>query len=273
MNLTGLETFLSIVETGSLVRAAEKLHVSQSTITTRLQTLEREVGAPLMVRQKSGVELTPAGRRFQRHAIVMVELWDQATQDVARPGSVDVVCSIGSHVDLWPGPGRAFFNAIRAGHDNAAITVTSGDQAEIERLLRSGLIDVAFTYEVAVHHNQTIRALPVERLLLVSDRMDSPMRFDPKYIYVEGGEDFRRRHAATYSDADTARISFGHASWALDEILTNGGSAYLPERLVTEHLAARRLHLVANAPEFTRNAYVVLSERAAEWEWLTPLLP
>jgi DNA-binding transcriptional LysR family regulator len=36
MNLTSLQTFLAILETGSLVRAADKLNVTQSTVTARL---------------------------------------------------------------------------------------------------------------------------------------------------------------------------------------------------------------------------------------------
>ena len=271
MNLTALETYLAIVDSGNLVRAAEKLHVSQSTVTTRLQTLERDVGAQLVTRHKSGVELTEAGRRFRHHAEVMLELWGQATQDVALPDSIDVVASIGCHTDLWSGPGRALFDAIRTEHPNAALTVLPGDQTEIERLLRGGLIDIALTYEVAVQHNQTIRSLPSERLILVSDRPDSPMRFDPQYIYVESGEDFRRRHAAAYSDAGTARLSFGNAHWALEELLQNGGSAYLPDRVVSKHLAAERLFAIAGAPEFTRNIYLVLSTRASEWDWLADI--
>ena len=53
MNITSLKTFLAIVETGSLVRASEKLHVTQSTVTARLKTLEDELGQILLTRQKS----------------------------------------------------------------------------------------------------------------------------------------------------------------------------------------------------------------------------
>ena len=123
MHLTSLETFLAIVDTGSLVRAADHLHVSQSTVTTRLQTLEQELGTTLVHRQRSGIELTEAGRRFHHHAVVMVELWSQATQDVALPDTVDVVCSIGCHPDLWSGPGRRLFDHIRTEHPDAALTV------------------------------------------------------------------------------------------------------------------------------------------------------
>ena len=269
MNLTALETFLAIVDTGNLVRASERLHVSQSTVTTRLQTLERDVGSQLVTRHKSGVELTESGRRFRHHAEVMLELWSQATQDVALPDTVDVVASIGCHAELWSGPGRALFDAIRNRHDNAALTVLPGDQAEMERLLRGGLIDIALTYEVAVQHNQTVRSLTPERLVLVSDRPESPMRFDPQYIYVESGEDFRRRHAAAYSDAGTARLSFGSASWALGEILAHGGSAYLPQKMTADLIERGDLYRVANAPEFSRSVYLVMSERALQWDWLS----
>ena len=60
MNIVSLQTFLAIVETGSLVRASQKMNVTQSTVTARLKTLEDEIGQVLLNRQKSGTTLTPA---------------------------------------------------------------------------------------------------------------------------------------------------------------------------------------------------------------------
>lgn len=54
VQMATIETLLAIVETGSLVRAAERLSVSQSAVTTRLQSLEQELGHTLVRRQKSG---------------------------------------------------------------------------------------------------------------------------------------------------------------------------------------------------------------------------
>ena len=62
MNLTSLQTFLAILETGSLVRAADKLNVTQSTVTARLKTLEEELGQVLINRQKSGATLRRPGQ-------------------------------------------------------------------------------------------------------------------------------------------------------------------------------------------------------------------
>ncbi len=78
MNIVVLQTFLAIVETGSLVRASEKLHVTQSTVTARLRLLEDEMRQPLLLRQKSGATLTPAGTKLLHYAEIMIGLWRQA---------------------------------------------------------------------------------------------------------------------------------------------------------------------------------------------------
>ncbi len=57
MNLDELRTFLEVVETGSLVTAARRLHVTPSTVTARINGLEEEIGQKLLHRNKSGAEL------------------------------------------------------------------------------------------------------------------------------------------------------------------------------------------------------------------------
>jgi len=63
-----LQTFLTVAQAGSVSRAARVLYVSQSTVTARIQELERELGCALFVREARGVKLTEAGRVFLRHA-------------------------------------------------------------------------------------------------------------------------------------------------------------------------------------------------------------
>ena len=109
--------------------------------------------------------------------------------------------------------------------------------------------------------------MPPDRLILVSDKADNPIRFDKGYVYVEGGDDFGRAHATVFADAGTARLSFGTARLGLDHLLKNGGSAYLPDRLVQPHLG-NDLHKLKDAPVFTRPSYVVSrSTVRAGWPW------
>ncbi len=56
-------TFLVVVATGSFVDAAQRLHVTQSTVSTRIQRLEETLGAELFVRNKAGndIDRRPGG--------------------------------------------------------------------------------------------------------------------------------------------------------------------------------------------------------------------
>ncbi len=85
MNITALQTFLAIVDTGNLVRASQKLNVTQSTVTARLKSLEDELGQQLLNRQKSGTTLTPAGTKLLRYARIMTGLWRQARYETGLP--------------------------------------------------------------------------------------------------------------------------------------------------------------------------------------------
>lgn len=273
MNLAGLQTFLAIVETGSLVRASERLNVTQSTVTARLKSLEQDLGQTLLHRQKSGAELTSSGLKFKRYAEVMTELWRQARQETSLPDGIEAVCNIGCHIDLWPRLGRDLFDHIHQSQPNMALSAWPGEQADLDQWLGTGLVDAALTYRPSAHENQTIHALPGEQLILVSTRPDSPMRFDPGYVYVNAGEDFARRHAAAYSDAATATVSFGCAVWALDHLLEHGGSAYLPKRLAEPHLSAGVFFPIADAPMFSRNVYLIINDTAAAgWPWLPAMV-
>ena len=54
-------TFLTVVTAGNFIAAAERLHVSQSTVSTRIHTLEEQLGCTLFVRNKAGATLTLGG--------------------------------------------------------------------------------------------------------------------------------------------------------------------------------------------------------------------
>ena len=273
MNIVSLRTFLAIVETGSLVRASEKMNVTQSTVTARLRTLEDEVGQSLLRRNKSGATLTPAGTKLLRYAEIMVGLWRQARLETSLPAGTDSVCNFGCHIDLWPSCGKTFCQSVTRVEPKMGVSIQQGGREELEDWLGSGLVDVILTYEPGLRGNQTIHALRPEDIVLYTTRAGSPIRHDPHYAYIEHGDEFRARHAAVYSDADTARVTFGCATWGLEYLLEHGGSAYFSRHLVDEHLKNGRLFEVDGAPVFLRKRYLVVNDDAVGgWGWIGPLI-
>jgi DNA-binding transcriptional LysR family regulator len=68
MNLRHLQHWLALAETGSFSRAAEKLHITQSALSRSIQSLEEELGGPLVDRIGKKNELTPLGRSVLERA-------------------------------------------------------------------------------------------------------------------------------------------------------------------------------------------------------------
>ena len=94
-------TFLAVVTAGNFVSAAERLHVTQSTVSARIQSLEGVLGRKLFVRNKGGTTLTSAGRHFQKHASTLVRTVEQARHDVGVAGRFRGAVTIGARFGLW----------------------------------------------------------------------------------------------------------------------------------------------------------------------------
>ena len=200
----------------------------------------------------------------------MVDIWRQARQETALPPMIETTFNLGCHPDLWSSFGEALFEHIKTTQKNVALSAWSGDQADLERWLGSGLIDAALCYSPTLKEGRSEYRLNSECLILVSTRPRRLMRWDPEYIYIDAGEEFRKSHAATYADGDTASLTIGSAIWAKQYLLKNGGSGYLPRRLIESELLEGKLHAVPDAVEFSRNTYLVVNNDATEnWPWLS----
>ncbi|WP_108814336.1 LysR family transcriptional regulator [Loktanella sp. Alg231-35] len=273
MNLQELRTFLTIIETGSLVRASEVLNVTQSTVTARLKSLEDELGQTLLIRNKSGATQTAAGVKLRRYANSISTLWQQARQDVAIPMGTAGFCNFACEYDLWGGLGEVFVQRLTALCPEVHLSIWLGSQSEVMRWLDEGKSDVAFTYRPGQTPQHGKMALQPDQLMLVSTSPDSPIRFDPDYVFVEAGERFERDHTLAFADAGTARVSISNAAIGLDHLLRYGGSAYLPARVAGGALAAGDLFHLTDAPQFDRAIYVMFDKGKLEgWQWFDDAL-
>ncbi|MDQ0130575.1 LysR family transcriptional regulator [Arthrobacter bambusae] len=75
--LAQLEGFLVTVREKSISRAAEKSFLSQPALTARIQSLEQELGAPLLIRTSRGVRLSEAGKAFLPYALRAIQAIDE----------------------------------------------------------------------------------------------------------------------------------------------------------------------------------------------------
>ena len=79
-----LRLFLVIIEEGSLRRAAERLHISQSAITRQIQLLEHDLGGQILERASSGVRPTIGGQALARKARGLLADYDSVMAEIRR---------------------------------------------------------------------------------------------------------------------------------------------------------------------------------------------
>jgi DNA-binding transcriptional LysR family regulator len=250
-------TFLTVVAAGNFVTAAERLHVSQSTVSTRIQTLEEQLGCTLFIRNKSGTTLTHAGRQFQRHASSIVRSIEQARHDIGIPEGFSGALVVGGRIGLWEEYLLHWLALMHKQNPDISIRAESGLEAEIMPGLIEGRIDIGVMYTPQSRPGFTVDRLFDERLVLVSTdpaALPEPQR---GYVYVDWGPEFYTRHAAFYPNFGGPALAANIGWLGLQHLLRNGGSGYFPLRIVLPHLQSRRLTVVGKAPEFSIPAYAV----------------
>lgn len=82
MDTSIIEEFLTLKETGSFLKAADRLGLSQSTLSRHIQALEQEVGKPLIDRSSHSFRITPAGYAFNIYALTITEAQKNLINDL-----------------------------------------------------------------------------------------------------------------------------------------------------------------------------------------------
>lgn len=96
MDIRLLKYFLTVAREGNITKAAERLHVTQPTLSRQLMDLENEIGTELFVRGKRQVSLTASGLMFQQRATEIIMLLEKAQRDIeGHNDAVSGVVSIG----------------------------------------------------------------------------------------------------------------------------------------------------------------------------------
>jgi len=93
LELRHLQHFIAVAEELNFTRAADRIHIVQSALSTSIRSLEQELQTPLLVRSTRQVQLTPAGRAFlerAREALRVIEGGRETVAEIAglRRGSL-----------------------------------------------------------------------------------------------------------------------------------------------------------------------------------------
>lgn len=220
MDLDLLRTFLEVSRTAHFGRAAERLHLTQSTVSARIRLLEEELGQKLFLREQGGAQLSQAGQAFSKQAVRMLALWEEARL-LAQQGAASVV-----RLNAMVAPAAlALFGALWArelSREAPQVGLRLTSQSSFPAL--AGEWDLSLGFEAPKGAGVEATALGELPLLLVASEAD----WAEQLIQIDWGAAFKTALLRRHPQAALPRWSLDQPQAALDLLQAQGGAAYLP---------------------------------------------
>lgn len=176
-DLVDLNLFVAVAEARSITAGAERTALALASASARIKRLEETFGAPLLSRQRRGVELTPAGESLLAHArIVLADV--QALQgDLAAfaRGARTTIHMLANTSGLSEHLPKALASFLVA-HPDVSIAVDERDSAQIGQVIASGAADLGLAIGQAVAPHLAQFPFCDDQLVLVTAQGDALAR-------------------------------------------------------------------------------------------------
>lgn len=176
MELRELKYFLAVAEEQSITRAAERLYITQPSLSKQMQNLEREAGRQLLVRGKRRVTLTDAGRLLKKRAQELLELYEKTQTELCSPlGEVRGEVTIGGGESYAVQTVARAATKLQCDYPAVQFNFFSGDADDISDKLEKGLVDFAIFVDTKdISRYESLR-LPQTDTWGVLMRKDDPL--------------------------------------------------------------------------------------------------
>lgn len=255
MDIEQIRTFLAVAANGSFLEASNRLHVTQSTVSARIQNLESYLGTRLFQRNRAGATLTQAGHRFMRHAKSLMLTVEQARHDIGLPSRFRASITVGARIALWEGFLPEWVGRMRESSPDISIRSEISFEEDLMRRLIEGTLDIGLMYTPQHTPGVMIEQLFDETLVLLTTDPDKRWP-DQDYIYVDWGPAFYAQHNMSYPDLERPAQVVNIGWLGVQLILANGGSCFLPIRMAEPFIQEGRLFPVPDSPQFTLPVYM-----------------
>jgi DNA-binding transcriptional LysR family regulator len=148
MDTRQLRAFLTVIETGGISAAAEKLGYAQSSVSDQLRGLERDLGVPVLNRTSVGTFASEAGSRLLPYARQLLDLDGEMRRTVTGARPLLRIGALQSLADEWLPEILTAFDHGAAGPGTAAdVTLTVASRDRLAAELAQGRLDAVFTLD------------------------------------------------------------------------------------------------------------------------------
>ena len=146
MSLYSYKVFLEVVDSGSFVKASEKLNLSPSAVSHAVKSLEKEFGFSLLSRNRAGASVTSSGERVLPYIRSLIKIQNNLEQEVNIINNYDVgAVRIGLFSSVASNWFIKILHDFKENNPGVDVIFQQGDYADIMTWLKNGDVDMAFT--------------------------------------------------------------------------------------------------------------------------------
>ena len=254
MDLRQLHTFRLLAQTLSFSQTAVSLNYAQSTVSSQIQLLEKELGVTLFDRLGKQVTLTNAGNRLLDYAERLLDLADEAKEVVSDEDTPSGTLTITAPETLCTYRIPAVLHQFRQRYPDVQLIFRPRPEMSLIRPLREGYMDLAFfidkpyqTPELCIEPlvQETIMLVaPPGHPLLAETAVNANLLQNEPMLLTEPTCGYRGLFETTMSSAGvrlTTAMEF-HSVEAIKQCAMAGlGVAFLPQIVIAQELADGRL--------------------------------
>jgi len=251
-DLGALELLLAVARLGSLGRAARELGITQPAASSRIRSMERQLGVALVDRSPRGSRLTDAGALvtdWARRIVEAAEAFDAGAQALRgrRDSRLRVAASMTIAEYLLPG----WLIALRAQRPDTAVSLLAGNSAAVAERLLADEADLGFVEGLSVPTGLEAAVVGHDRLIVVTApghpwaRRRIPLSArelaSTPLILREEGSGTRQVLDAALGGLARPLLELSSTTAVKSSAVSGAGPAVLSELAVGEELSARRL--------------------------------
>lgn len=170
MNLRFVEAFYWVVTLRSITRAAEKLHLTQSAMSSRVAALEQELGTLLLDRRDKRFRVTAAGSRFLGFAEKLLALQREIKLEMGSTQPRTLSLRLGAIESVLHSWLIDWVQSVREGRDGLELELTVETTPVLLDQVRRGTLDMIFAALPAAGDSLRSRPLPPMEMVFVGHR-------------------------------------------------------------------------------------------------------
>lgn len=173
MDLETLKTFVTLANLGNFTQTAQQHMIVQSTVSTRIKELERELGTPLFIRDRKSLRLTPAGELFLNYANKILMLEEYIFSDIHMLNSYVDSLRIGAVQTLYDCHLSTPLALYLKEHPQFSVKILLDHSKNLLNFLYDNMLDICFTYQAFQHSDYDCFAFKKDKILLVTGKSNT----------------------------------------------------------------------------------------------------